>query len=40
MTFVPLYLLRAPREEAMMCEFFGQDYRDYMGRTGRLFPRH
>ena len=38
-TFVPLYVLRAPREEAMMCEFFGQDYRDYMGRTGRLIPR-
>ena len=29
----------APREEQMMCEFFGDDYRDYMRRTGRLFPR-
>jgi protein-S-isoprenylcysteine O-methyltransferase Ste14 len=23
----------------MMCEFFGQEYRDYMRQTGRLFPR-
>ena len=38
-SFAPLYFLRAPREEQMMCEFFGQQYRDYMGRTGRLVPR-
>jgi protein-S-isoprenylcysteine O-methyltransferase Ste14 len=38
-SFAPLYFLRAPREERMMCEFFGQQYRDYMGRTGRLVPR-
>lgn len=37
--FTLMYILRTPREERMMCEFFGQDYRDYMGRTGRLFPR-
>jgi hypothetical protein len=23
----------------MMCEFFGQEYRDYMKQTGRLWPR-
>ena len=34
-----LYFVRTPREEKMMCEFFGQSYRDYMQRTGRLFPR-
>jgi protein-S-isoprenylcysteine O-methyltransferase Ste14 len=40
--FVPfalMYLLRTSREEAMMAEFFGQEYRDYMARTGRLLPR-
>jgi protein-S-isoprenylcysteine O-methyltransferase Ste14 len=37
--FTPLYFLRTPREERMMCEFFGQEYRDYMSETGRLFPR-
>ncbi len=37
--FTAMYLLRTSREERMMCEHFGQQYRDYMGRTGRLFPR-
>jgi protein-S-isoprenylcysteine O-methyltransferase Ste14 len=38
-TFALMYFLRVPREERMMCEFFGQEYRDYMRQTGRLFPR-
>jgi protein-S-isoprenylcysteine O-methyltransferase Ste14 len=38
-TFGILYFVRTPREEMMMCEFFGQQYRDYMRRTGRLLPR-
>jgi protein-S-isoprenylcysteine O-methyltransferase Ste14 len=38
-TFALMYVLRTPREERMMCEFFGEEYRDYMNRTGRLFPR-
>jgi protein-S-isoprenylcysteine O-methyltransferase Ste14 len=38
-TFAPMYFLRTPREEQMMCEFFGPEYREYMERTGRLFPR-
>lgn len=38
-TFAPLYLVRTPREEALMCEHFGDDYRNYMARTGRLLPR-
>jgi protein-S-isoprenylcysteine O-methyltransferase Ste14 len=37
--FTVLYLVRTPREEQMMCKFFGDEYRDYMRRTGRLFPR-
>jgi protein-S-isoprenylcysteine O-methyltransferase Ste14 len=38
-TFAVMYIVRVPREERMMCETFGQEYRDYMSRTGRLFPR-
>jgi protein-S-isoprenylcysteine O-methyltransferase Ste14 len=39
LTFALLYAIRAPREERMMCDAFGDAYRDYMRRTGRLFPR-
>ncbi|MDB6108481.1 MAG: hypothetical protein JWR69_231 [Pedosphaera sp.] len=38
-TFFLLFLIRTPREEQMLCEFFGEDYRDYMRQTGRLLPR-
>lgn len=38
-TFAPMYFLRTPREERMMCHFFGDDYRRYMAQTGRLLPR-
>lgn len=38
-TFSLMYVLRVTREERMMCEFFGEEYREYMGRTGRLWPR-
>ena len=38
-TFAPLYFVRTPREEALMCEHFGEEYRDYMAQTGRLIPR-
>jgi protein-S-isoprenylcysteine O-methyltransferase Ste14 len=37
--FLPLYLVRVPREERMMLERFGQGYREYMTRTGRIVPR-
>lgn len=33
------FLIRIPREEKMMREFFGQEYIDYKKRTGRIFPR-
>lgn len=36
--FSLLYLLRVRREERMMLDYFGDEYRDYMRRTGRLFP--
>ena len=38
-SFLPLYVLRVPREERMMLERFGEEYRDYMDRTGRVIPR-
>ena len=37
--FVPIYLLRVRREEQMMLEQFGEEYRSYMRRTGRSIPR-
>jgi len=36
--FTPLYLTRMPREEKMMLEHFGEEYRVYMKKTKRLFP--
>jgi protein-S-isoprenylcysteine O-methyltransferase Ste14 len=36
---VPHYLLRVKSEEKMMIEQFGDEYRDYMKKTGRIFPR-
>ena len=36
---IPLYLARIPKEERMMLEHFGEQYRSYMSRTGRLIPR-
>jgi protein-S-isoprenylcysteine O-methyltransferase Ste14 len=36
--FVPFYLLRVPKEEKMMLEQFGQEYRQYISRTGRIIP--
>lgn len=39
LAFATLYVVRAPREESLLCERFGDDYRRYMRRTGRLIPR-
>jgi len=33
-----LFFGRVAREEGMMLETFGDDYRAYMARTGRVFP--
>jgi protein-S-isoprenylcysteine O-methyltransferase Ste14 len=33
------YATRLNAEEQMMIEQFGDEYRDYMKRTGRFFPR-
>lgn len=37
--FTPMYVLRVPREEQMMLDQFGDAYREYMDRTGRVLPR-
>jgi protein-S-isoprenylcysteine O-methyltransferase Ste14 len=37
-TFIPMYLVRVPKEEKMMLEQFGQEYRQYISRTGRMIP--
>jgi protein-S-isoprenylcysteine O-methyltransferase Ste14 len=34
-----MWLVRVPREERMMLEVFGDAYREYMARTGRVIPR-
>lgn len=39
LAFLPVYLLRAPREEQMMLAEFGEEYRAYAARTGSIIPR-
>jgi protein-S-isoprenylcysteine O-methyltransferase Ste14 len=34
-----LFFLRVDREEALMVEFFGDQYRDYMSRTRKIIPK-
>lgn len=36
---IAMLLARIPKEEAMMLEQFGDAYREYMVRTGRMLPR-
>jgi protein-S-isoprenylcysteine O-methyltransferase Ste14 len=36
---IAILLFRTPIEEARLVETFGDEYRDYMKRTGRFFPR-
>lgn len=37
--FLPLYLMRVPKEEAMMLQQSGPEYRAYLERAGALWPR-
>ena len=37
--FALLFLYRLPREERMMLDVYGDEYRDYMSRVGGLVPR-
>jgi protein-S-isoprenylcysteine O-methyltransferase Ste14 len=38
LTFAGL-MYRVPKEEQMLIEAFGDEYRDYMKRTGRFLPK-
>lgn len=38
-TLLPLFFYRVPKEEMMMVDEFGDEYRHYMDRTGRVFPK-
>lgn len=39
LSVISMYLVRVSDEEAMMIEQFGDEYREYMRRTGRLLPK-
>jgi protein-S-isoprenylcysteine O-methyltransferase Ste14 len=36
---ITVLILRVPKEEKMMIEQFGDEYKKYMQITGRFFPR-
>jgi protein-S-isoprenylcysteine O-methyltransferase Ste14 len=36
---ITVLILRVPKEEKMMLEQFGDEYKKYMQMTGRFFPR-
>ena len=37
--FIPFYMLRVQAEEQMMVDTFGNEYREYMKRTGEVLPK-
>ena len=37
--YIPFYLLRVQAEEKMMLDTFGNQYREYMKRTGNVIPK-
>ena len=39
LTWANLYFIRIPFEEKMMIDEFGNEYKEYMESTGRLFPK-
>lgn len=34
-----LYFIRVPREEKMLMGTFGEEYKEYVNKTGRVFPK-
>jgi len=39
LVFIPFYIFRVRAEEQMMLDTFGDEYREYMNRTGAVFPK-
>ncbi len=39
LSVLSMLLVRLPKEEEKLIERFGDEYREYMKRTGRLLPR-
>ncbi len=39
LVFIPFYLLRVQAEEKMMIDRFGEQYKTYMTKTGRVVPK-
>ena len=39
LSVLTMLLIRLPKEEEKLIERFGDEYREYMKRTGRLLPR-
>ena len=39
LVFIPFYLLRVQAEEQMMIDRFGEQYKTYMTKTGRVTPK-
>ena len=39
LVFIPFYILRVRAEEQMMLDTFGDEYREYMNKTGAVFPK-
>jgi protein-S-isoprenylcysteine O-methyltransferase Ste14 len=37
--FAPIFFYRLPKEEKMMIEYFGEEYRAYMQKVGGFFPK-
>jgi protein-S-isoprenylcysteine O-methyltransferase Ste14 len=38
LSYLPIYVIRVPREERMMVDLFGKEYETYMEKTGRILP--
>ncbi len=38
LVFIPFYFLQVRAEEKMMLDTFGDEYREYMNKTGAVFP--
>jgi protein-S-isoprenylcysteine O-methyltransferase Ste14 len=36
---IPFYMYRVPKEENLLIKEFGKEYKDYMKKTGRIFPK-